>query len=242
MSKIGILGFALLFVAQTAAGSTWSIIGFSTTAQNAPAVVAAADKMMASTVGKEFPGRLFLQTNVADGDNPATHSFVPVYETAAEREMWVAKLQADPAWAEFQKVMTAKTEPVSTSMYRTVQRWGDISDEDMVWRVHEFDVSDPAAFLAALDKFMTSETGKLFPGQVFLSAVLAGGLSPTSHVISVGYANEAEIETWENQMAGNADWAAYLEGSQAASEYLGNNLVRTVKTWGATLDSVTDAE
>ena len=43
-------------------------------------------------------------------------------------------------------------------------------------------------------------------------------------------------------MAGNADWAAYLEGSQAVSEYIGNNLIRTLKTWGATLDSVTDGE
>ena len=37
----------------------------------------------------------------------------------------------------------------------------------------------------------------------------------------------------------NADWAAYLEASQAASEYLGNNLIRTLKTWGATLEAVT---
>ncbi len=135
--------------------------------------------------------------------------------------------------------MTELTQPVSNVMYRTLKRWGEISDDDKVWRAHAFDVTDAPAFLAAVDAFMASETGKKFPGQVFLSAVVAGGLTPVSHVISVGQVNEAAIEAWEQTLQGNADWAAYLEASGKASEYLGNNMVRTVKTWGASLDDVT---
>ena len=125
--------------------------------------------------------------NVADGDNPATHSFVPVYNTAAEREAFGQKLRADSAWVKFQKAMTANSEPVSNVMYRTVQRWGEISDDDVVWRLHLFDVGDPAAFSASLDTFLKSKTGKTFPGQVFLSSVVSGGITPVSHVISVAY-------------------------------------------------------
>ena len=102
--------------------------------------------------------------------------------------------------------MTRLTQPVSNVMYRTLQRWGEISDDDHVWRAHAFDVADPAAFVSALDTFLNSKTGKEFPGQVFLSAVVAGGISPVTHVISVGQKSEAAIEAWEG--AGRPD-AAY---------------------------------
>jgi hypothetical protein len=239
MNRIGILAIGLLFCSHAAMAATWSIISISVEPQNAGAVTEAMDGLMSSSVGKTFPGRLFLQVNVADGDNPATHSIVPVFSTAGEREGFVAKLQADPAWATFQTTMTAKTEPVSTVMYRTVQRWGDISDDDVVWRLHLFDVGDPAAFLSALDTFLKSETGKKFAGQVFLSSVVAGGISPVSHAISVGQVSEAAIEEWEKSLVANADWATYLDASQASAGYLGNNLVRTLKSWGTSLDEVT---
>jgi hypothetical protein len=239
MKRIGILAIGALFFSHAAAAATWSVISIAVEPQKTPAVVAAADALMSSKLGKEFSGRLFLQINVADGDDPATHSFVPVYNTAAERESFGAKLQADPAWATFQETMAAMSEPVSNVMYRTLQRWGEISDDDVVWRLHNFNVRDPAAFASALDTFLKSKTGKKFPGQVFLSSVVAGGISPVSHVISVGQASEAAIEEWETSLRGNADWTAYLETSQNAAEYLGNNMVRTVKTWGAPLDEVT---
>jgi hypothetical protein len=239
MRAIALATIVLLFLVQTSGAATWSVISFAMEPQNAAEVTAAADALMASEVGQEFPGRLLLQANLADGDNPATHSFVPVYATAADREAFGAKMQADPAWATFQQTMVAKTQPVSTVLYRTVQRWGEISDDDVVWRLHMFDVADPAAFADALGAFMNSETGKKFPGQVFLSVVVAAGLSPVTHAISVGQASEAAIEAWETELVGNADWQTYLGASRAAADYLGNNLVRTVKGWGGTLDAVT---
>ncbi len=239
MNRIGILAIGLLFFSHAAMAATWSIISFSTQPQNADKIVAAADALMSSEAGKTFPGRLFLQVNVADGDNPATHAFVPVYKTAADREAFVAKLQQDPAWATFQKAMTRLTEPVSNVMYRTIKRWGEISDDDVVWRVHSFNVSAAAAFGAALDKFMASKTGQKFPGQVFLSPVVSGGLTPVSHVISVGQVSEAAIEAWEQTLVDNDDWQDYIDASQEAAEYLGNTMIRTLKTWGATLDEVT---
>ncbi|MGH0035649.1 MAG: hypothetical protein ACQGVK_11545 [Myxococcota bacterium] len=235
-----ILAIGMLLLAEAASAATWSIIQFSSIPQNAPAVLEAANALMGSEVGKTFPGRLFLQLHVADGDNPATHSFVPVYDTAADREAFVARIQDDPAWAAFQQVMTARTDPVSNVMYRTLKRWGDISDEDLVWRLHMFSVRDPGAFATALDGYMGSKSGQAFPGQVFLSGVVAGGLSPVTHAISVGYASEAEMEEWEKKNQGSADWAAYLEKSRAAADYLGNQMVRTLQTWGVSLDEVTD--
>jgi hypothetical protein len=240
MKRIGLAAMGVVLCGHAAvAQPTWSAISFSTTPQNAAQVLAAADALMNSAAGKEFPGKLLLQAEVAVGANPATHSFVPIYKTAAEREAFVQKLQADPAWNTFLGEMTKLTQPVSTVLYRTVKSWGNFKDTDHVWMGHAFHVNDEPAFLAALDKLMASPTGKKFPGQVYLSAVVAGGITPVTHLISVGYASEAEMEASSATFAASADWAAYLKASRKAGDHLGANLSRDLKTWGpATLGSL----
>ncbi len=242
MNRIGVAAIGLVFIGQAAAASpTWSAISITTTPQNAPAVIAAADKLMSSPAGKEFPGRLLLQASLADGADPATHSFVPIYKSTADREAFGKKLQADPAWPVFQAAMTKLSQPVSTVLHRTMKRWGVVDDTDVIWQGHAFAVKDPAALLAALDKLMASDTGKKFPGQVYLSVVTAGGITPVTHVISVGFASEVEMSDWNDSLDGNADWKAYLDASRASSEYLGNTLSRTVKSWGkASMKDVTE--
>lgn len=232
-TRIGTIAIALLAWSQVAvAGSVWSAFGFRATSESAPKVLAAAEKLMTSAVGQEFSGRLLLQSNVANGADPAAHSFVPVYADAAAREAFVMKLQADKAWAEFQKTMTKESEPVSQTTYRVVQRWGDIQDSDGVWMLHAFTVRDAGKFVAALNALMASPTGQRFPGQVYLSEVIAGGITPVTHVISVGYASEAEMFGWFDVRDPSPDWANYLDASGTVADYLGANLARTVKFWG----------
>lgn len=240
MKPIALTAVGLLLLSHAAAAEpTWSAISFSTTAPNVPLVVAAADTLMGSAAGKDFPGKLLLQAEVADGNNPATHTFVPIYKTAAEREAFVQKLQADPAWNTFLAEMAKLTQPVSTTLYRTMQSWGDRVDTDHVWMGYAFHVTDPAAFLAAINKLMASPTGKKFPGQVYLSSVEAGGITPVTHLISVGFASEAEMATWNATRDASADWAAYLKESRKGAEFLGANLSRDIKSWGtASLNSL----
>lgn len=233
MKRIGLAAIGLVLISQAAAASpTWSAISIMTTPQNAPAVLAAADKLMSSPAGQEFPGRMLLQASVADGANPGTHTFVPIYKSTADREAFVQKLQADPAWPLFQATMTKLSQPASTVLYGTIKSWGDINDTDVVWHGHAFAVKDPAAFLAALDTLMASNTGKKFPGQVHLSQVIAGGITPVTHTISVGFASEVEMAAWNDSLVGNADWTAYDSASRASSQYLGGSLSRTLKSWG----------
>jgi hypothetical protein len=241
LTKAGCAVAGLLLFSQSAVASpSWSAISFSATQRNVSKVTAAADKLMGSEAGKEFPGRLILQVHVADGANPATHSFIPIYKSAAAREAFVKALQADPAWDEFAAKMTELTQPVSNTLNRTLKSWGEIVDTDHVWAGYAFDARDPAAFIAALDKFMGSATGKKFPGQVHLSEVVAGGITPISHVISVGCASEAELEAWNDSLDASADWTAYIDASRKSAEYLGGDLSRDLKTWGsASLDELT---
>jgi hypothetical protein len=239
VAQIAPVLFGLVFGHAAAADPSWSLISFATTPENAPKVIAATDKLMSSEVGKQFPGKLLLQVSVADGANPATHSFVPIYKTVAEREAFVQKLQATPAWGEFLAAMTASTEPVSQVLYKTLGHWGEIVDTDRLWMVYAFNVSDPAAFAAAIEKFVASPTGQKFPGQVYLSSVVAGGITQVTHVISVGYASEAEMDAWVDIRNASADWQAYLNAANPVSDFLGASMARTLKTWGpATLADI----
>ena len=241
MKVIGLVSLAFVTIAQTAGAASWSSLSITTTAANAPKVIAAADKLMSSSAGKEFPGRVLLQAYLANGSDPATHAFVPIYKTVADRESFVQKMQEDPAWKEFQTAMAAASQPVSQVLHRTMKQWGDIVDSDDVWMGHAFQVNDPAAFLTAIDALMASPTGKKFPGQVYLSEVVAGGISPVSHVISVGYASEAEMDSWAAVTRASTDWATYLTASRKSAQYLGGSLARNVKAWGpATLKELTE--
>jgi len=233
MKRIGLALIGAVLTSQTAAAEpVWSTISFATTPSNASQVVAAADKLMSSEIGKTFPGKLLLQVNAADGANPATHTFVPIYRTAAEREKFAQSLQGNAAWTEFQAALERTSQPGGTVMNQVLKHWGDINDTDHVWMVYAFDVSDPAAFLAAVDTFMASTTGQKSPGQVYLSAVVAGGISPVTHVISVGYDSEAEMAAWHAVRNASADWAAYQKASRPTSEFLGASLARDLKSWG----------
>ena len=192
MARIAIVALGLLLWSHVAAAASWSVVSFSTQPQNVGAIVDATDKLFGSSVGKKFKGRLFLQMQVANGSNPATHSFVPVYRSASEREEFLRLLEKEPEWQKFLDEIAKLSQPASRAMYRTRGRWGTPRDDNHVWQSHLFDVRDPAAFRAALDKFMASKTGKAFTGEVFLSSVVAAGISRISHTIIVGYQSEAE--------------------------------------------------
>jgi hypothetical protein len=241
MKSIGFAAVGLLLFSQTAGASpSWTVFSLATTPGNAQEVIAAADKLMDSSVGKEFPGRLLLQVNLANGADPTTHSFIPLFKAAAEQEAFAQKLRADIAWKEFQATMTELAQPVAQVMYSTVKSWGHVNNTDSVWVGYAFDVSRTDAFLAALDKLMTSETGKNAPAQVHLSDVVAGGITPVNQVISVGYASRAEMETWNDSLRGNTDWNTYIDEANKSGKYLGATLSRTLKVWGsASLSDVT---
>lgn len=230
---VGSLLAAGLLLAQAAGAEPgWQMFSLQTTPANAPKVAAALEELMASPVGQQHPGRLLLHVVMAGGASPVTHNIISLHPSSAAREAWVAKLQEDAAWAKFQTAYGKLAQPVSTIRYATLASYGDVQDTDAVWMAHAFDVEDPEAFAAAIDRFMKSETGKKFPGQVHLSQVVAAGMSPQSHSITVGYASEAEMEEWQSALRGNADWRNYLVASRAASDYLGANLVREIAAWG----------
>jgi hypothetical protein len=242
LSKLGGLAAATaLFIAQAAgADPAFQLNSIALNPGANPAdVIAATDQLLASTIGQQATGRLLLSVSVADGDDPTTHGFAILNKSAAASEAFNQKLYADPAWAQFQAAMGKLGTITNTARYRTIKSWGDISDSDVVWLGVALVVKDVPAFLAARDKYSASETGKKFPGQGHLSAVVAAGASPVTHVVFVGYASEAEMESWGTVNRASADWQSYQTAIQSSAQVVGFTLSRVVKSWGpATMKDV----
>jgi hypothetical protein len=223
-----------------AAGPGYSLATVTVKPLDIPTVIAATDRMMASANGQKFKGRLLLLQHIADGNDPATISIVSIFKSAAELETYTNMMQDDPARAEYFKTIVPIAQLQTTSRVSLMKSWGDVNDTDTVWVAHYFTVTDPAAFVAALDAFQKSPIGMKFPGQGHLAAMSLGGISPVTHVISLGYASIAEMETYNDMAAKDPEWTKFLAAVRPVSEHLGADLSRTLKQWGtASMKSLT---
>ncbi len=231
--RIVLLASSLLLVSTVAsAGPNWQTIGLSISPSDLPQVRAALETLM-SSVATDLEGNVSLMANVAGGDT--SHTIISSFDSRAERETWLGKLFASDAWAEYGKATAGLTAPGETSRMDFVKSWGEENAEsDVFWEIHAFTVTDAPAFLAALDSLEASDAGKASPAQVHLSEIAAAGISPVTHLISVGYASEAQAETATATMDATEDWATYLEASGKAGTYQGTFMMRTLATWGGT--------
>jgi hypothetical protein len=226
-----ILSGCLLLAGSARAAENWQALGFTTTPKNLPQLIAATDAFMASDAGKALPGTLSLLAAEIDGGDPATHSFISSMESFAAREKWVASLEGNADWIALRDAYFDLVQPGGTSRMVFVKSWGEGAN-DVVWHLFGLEVSDAAKYLGAMDALMASETGKKFPGSLYLSSVAAAGMSSVTHVVSVGYESEAEAEAWNDVMLQSADWATFQAATDPVSKNAGAWVLRTLKTWG----------
>jgi len=235
--RLSIVGFlcTIWFSGLANAGPGWNVTSFATSPDNAPKLVAALDSWMAAG-GKDYPGQVTLYDNEADGNDPATHTIIATFPSVAAVEDYNRKVQSNEKlsaeWAEMMAVFTANVTPAQTIRGSFVKNWGEIDPGDSVWMHHMVTASDAAAVVAAFDRWMSSPTGRKSPAQVHLSSVVAGGMGSPSHVVSIGYASQAEAEGWQESLSGNEDYQAFLGAVQQVAEYHGANLAIRVKSWG----------
>lgn len=233
-----IAALATSLLAQAAiAGPGYSLLGIVASPANAPKIAAAYAKLNDAPIMKEAKSRRMLLQNLADGANPATHSFVVVFPSLAHAESFQAKLAADPAWTEFLETVSPLATGADSVRVQTLRSWGDIADSDVLWQNFAFRVTNPSAFIAANERFLASRAGKTFPGQSHLVSVTAGGLSPATHALVVGYASDAESEAWNDKMASDPDWILYLRELEDSADFLGATVSRTLAAYGPSLAS-----
>ena len=122
----GLVSSLFLALAQTvSADSDLVVNGLALNLSANPAdFVAAFDELNAAPIFKQSTGRSMLLANLADGDNPATHTLVVLNKSAAAGEAFGQKLMADPAFLRYRGVLAKLgTGGVLTARYRTIKSW-----------------------------------------------------------------------------------------------------------------------
>jgi hypothetical protein len=228
---VAVFSGILLLAGTAQGGENWESFGFTIADKNLPQLVAATDKFMASEAGQAMPGTLSLMVSVIDGADPTTHSYISSAESLAAREKWNASLEGNADWQALLDTYASVAESRATSRMTFLKNWGEGND-DVVWHLFGLKVKDGAAYVAAMDTLMASSVGQKFPGSLYLSSVDAAGMSDVTHVLSVGYASEAEGEAWTEVMFPTPEWAAFQRATDPISENAGGWVLRTVKTWG----------
>jgi len=191
------LVFTGLISVAAHAGPGWTVLTFSVAPLDAPKMVAAIDKWYAAG-GKDYPGQVTLLFNEADGTDPATYTILQTYPSVAAQETFGAAVQSDEklsaAWAELLGAMATIATPVQRARGTFLGNWGDIDPADTVWMHHFITASDAPGVFAVIERWMNSPTGQKAPGQLHLSAAVAGGIGSASHILSIGNASQADAD------------------------------------------------
>ena len=224
--KLGLMFSALMLSCHASAAPSFKTYDIAVPLTKQGAVVEATNKFMATKIGKSFKGSLHLNSYLANGMNPATHSFVLLMDSMAAIAEWEDGLAGNPDIMELWSTLEANSTPVSEYMGSLIKTWGDISNDDRIWQVTRFYSTDPATMVASMDALI-AKTGKKFPGQTAIHAINIGNRngandSFSTHMLVNGYESVAEME----------EWMAYLNTQPAWGEFLG--AVRSSTTWQGT--------
>ena len=196
---------------------------------NPAAVVAAMDKLAASSTGRSTSNTVTLYRYVANGENEATHLINIVHSSPDEMDANGAKLQGSQDAAAMGLEMIQAARIVSTSVGQILLSGGsaaNITNENPAVMLYFMSVSDPAAYAREFSSFLSQNAGV---GQTFLSSSLADGDNPTTHIVfnrgnSLG-------ELIKNQPQSQDGWDAYSSRVAGLRTIEGTAMLRHVKSW-----------
>jgi len=224
--KLGLILSALMLSYHASAAPSFKIYEVSVPLANQAAVLEATDEFMKSKKGKSYPGGLHVNTIMANGISPATHSFVMLMDSMKSIAEWESGLAGNADVEKFWAVLDEKTTPVSQYMGSLVKSWGNISNKDRIWQVSRLYTTDPVNTIAAMDKLFES-VDREFPGQTAIHAIPFGSRNGannafSTHMLVNGYESVEELE----------EWTTYLNTQPALAEFF--NSVRSTLTWQGT--------
>ena len=204
------------------------------------AIVEATNKFMATDIGKSYKGSLHLNAYLANGMNPATHSFVLLMDSMADIAAWEDGLVGNQDIMEFWGALEANSTPVSEYMGSLVKTWGDISNDDRVWQVTRFYSNDPMTMLSSMDA-MFAKTGKKFPGQTAIHSMGIGNRNGanngfSTHMLVNGFESVAEMEEWMNYINTQPAWAEFLGAVRSSTTWQGTELLQNAVIYDDNMD------
>lgn len=238
--KYLLLGALALICNSVLAAPSFKIYEVAVPNSKQVAVLEATDTFMKSKKGKSYKGGLHVNTILANGISPATHTFVLLMDSMAAIEEWENSLVGDPDIATFWAALEASSTPVSQYMGSMIKTWGDISNEDRVWQVTRFHSTDPVKLVGAMDTLIAA-TGDNYPGQTAVHALPIGNRNGannafSTHMLVNGYKSVAEMEEWMNYLNTQPAWANFLGSVRSTVTWQGTDLVQNAAIYDGGMD------
>jgi len=198
------------------------------------AFVASMSKYWDSETGKNNPGYAILRQVVAGGENPATHTVALVFGSYADMDKATALNATSADAATFSAEVSTSASIVSSTMFEaTGIVIGDAEPAQgpgTVTMYYQMAVSDPAAYVAALQKMGASVDTNGAVSALF--AIPADGDSGITHVSAISGSSMNEMMTGLKGIQATDEFASFVSEVADAREIIATIVTTDLATFG----------
>ena len=156
------------------------------------AVVGAFNNYKTTQTGSAFPGMMYLNSQVANGANPATHNLAVVYNNLKEWETRSASIASSPDFLKFQTALASSGQIVSETVYEHVLGFGKNAEESKQFIGYAVNVSNAARYAELMQASSEGADSLAGIASIDLWAVKAGGQPGITHVVVIGVESRAD--------------------------------------------------
>ena len=156
------------------------------------AVVGAFNNYKTTQTGSAFPGMMYLNSQVANGANPATHNLAVVYNNLKEWETRSASIASSPDFLEFQTALASSGQIVSETVYEHVLGFGKNAENSKQFIGYAVNVSNAARYAELMQASSEGADSLAGIASIDLWAVKAGGQPGITHVVVIGVESRAD--------------------------------------------------
>ena len=224
-----LLGASTVLADNHTARETAYGMAFEFRATNPSAVAGSMRSFMATESGQSRLVSVSLVQNVSNGTNMATHQINVLYPSPETMEANNARNAASADWARYMRTMRESIEPVSENLFtiEMAKLNEDIANTPgTVGMLTTFKVSDPAAFMKAFEKLMSSETAYNWPGDIYFGRVIGAGENKATHWINALSKDMATLLNANTALMGTKDMATYSKSVADAREVVSQSIQR----------------
>tara|TARA_A100001011_G_C14106831_1_gene755190 strand:+ start:30 stop:761 length:732 start_codon:yes stop_codon:yes gene_type:complete len=155
-------------------------------------VVSAFNKYKTTGTGSAFPGMMYLNSQVANGANPATHNLAVVYNNLKEWETRSASIASSPDFLKFQTALASSGQIVSETVYEHVLGFGKNAEDSKQFIGYAVNVSNAARYAELMQASSEGADSLAGIASIDLWAVKAGGQPGITHVVVIGVESRAD--------------------------------------------------
>ena len=156
------------------------------------AVVGAFNNYKTTQTGSAFPGMMYLNSQVANGANPATHNLAVVYNNLKEWETRSASIASSPDFLELQSALASSGQIVSETVYEHVLGFGKNAEDSKQFIGYAVNVSNAARYAELMQASSEGADSLAGIASIDLWAVKAGGQPGITHVVVIGVESRAD--------------------------------------------------